>query len=139
MGATNAVFARANLALVLLESGDPAAARALLAEALARFEATDQRAFAAVANAALLPCDAHAGDWTAFDARVERADALLAETRLIDADTGRLLEAAGDTARAAGEWARAIAAYGLARQQWAALERAADVERVDAALAAALA
>ncbi len=139
MGATNAVFARANLALVLLESGDPAAARPLLAEALARFEAHDQRAFAAVANAALLPCDAHAADWLAFDARVERADALLSETRLVDADTGRLLEAAGDTARAAGEWARAVAAYGLARQQWAALERAADVERVDAALAAALA
>ena len=135
IGSSLAWLVEANLGLVLAEQQRWAEARATLAESLAMFERAGRLPFAAAVHAALLPCAAGLRDWPAWDAHVERAAALLAETGLAEPDVAASASAAGRLARAAGEPARARAAFDIALQQWRRLGRDAEAATVVAALA----
>jgi serine/threonine protein kinase/tetratricopeptide (TPR) repeat protein len=117
IGAANAVFARANLALVLLERGAFAEAAPLLRQTLAQFERAGRHAAAAIARASLLPCAAHAGDLAEVDAHLDALDALWDRTGMKDTDVARMARRAAEMLEAAGALDRARRARAVATRQ----------------------
>ncbi len=137
IGAGNAIFARANLGLVLAEAGRYADARPALIRAAEHFRAAGLRAPLAVCDACLLPCAVDAGDLDAFDALLVESLALLEGTRLADLDAARMSEHAGDLCAARGEAVRAAAAWRLAAAQWRAVKHEARAMALEARAAEA--
>ncbi len=131
IGAGNAIFARANLGLLLAEAGRHAEARPLLLLAHARFRALKLQAPLAIAAACLAPTAAAAGDFEALDAHLAEAETIIEKTRLAELDAARMLENAGNLCADAGEPTRARWAWRLAAAQWRQLKheaRALEVE-----------
>jgi serine/threonine protein kinase/tetratricopeptide (TPR) repeat protein len=131
IGAGNAIFAQANLGLLLAEEERYAEARPLLLDVQARFRALRLQAPLAIAAACLAPTAAAAGDFEAVDAHLTEAEAIIGKTRLADLDAARMLEHAGNLCADAGEAARGRRAWLLAASQWRLLrhdDRAAEVE-----------
>jgi tetratricopeptide (TPR) repeat protein len=126
------IIVRLNLALTLLDRGEfGEAARVLLLAERALLSAS--RGFYRVfVHAALLSCEAAAGDANGWNARERDLRATLDESGLVDDDLGRCLVHAAEQARTVGWPERARSAWRLAAEQWRRLGRkteAADAER----------
>jgi hypothetical protein len=119
----------------MLERGRYAEARVLLERALPDLAERGQRGAMGAWHACLLPALAHARDWAAWDACIERVRALHAESRFLDPDMPRMEDLAGRLAKDAGEPARARDAWALACEHWRAIGRPEDALPVEAALA----
>jgi tetratricopeptide (TPR) repeat protein len=132
MGSGGAAFPQVNLGLILLERGRPAEARIELSDALATFDRQGRRALVGAVHACLLPCCAATGELVAFDHHFTEGMAHLAETGLSDVDVARCARRAADVLAERGETARARNALALARAQWTARQRAAEVAACDA-------
>lgn len=132
IGAGNAIFARANLGLVLAEAGRYAEARPVLVRASEHFRTAELQAPLAVCNACLLPCAIDADDLDDFDARLAVSVTLLDRTRLADLDAARMFEHAGDLCAARGEATRAAAAWRLAATQWRAVKNETHAAELEA-------
>ncbi len=120
-------YAETNLGLVLIELCRYAEARPLLQQALAAMRAMDDAEMVAYVNAALWPCDAARGNWTAWDAR-RAALGPLFECKYHDPDAAMAASHAARLAQRAGRPRRAADALALAVAQYRALERAADAD-----------
>ena len=131
IGAGNAIFARANLGLLLAEGQRYTEALPLLVAAQARFRALRLQAPLAITAACLAPCVAASAEFAALDAHLDEAESIIAQTGLADLDAARMLEHAGDLCAHAAEPTRAMRAWQLAAGQWRALkheDHAAEVE-----------
>ncbi|MCA9541246.1 MAG: hypothetical protein KC620_20235, partial [Myxococcales bacterium] len=118
VGSAEAVIADLNQGLVLIELDQFREARAVFEMVV---DSTERRpSLTRWAQACLLPCDAYAGDWRAFDARWF-ALAPLREGQLADPDLAWLAGLAARFAAAAGEHERAAMARSMAVAQFDAL------------------
>ncbi len=125
-----------NRALVQLHRRDHDAARTHLAAGLEIVGRAGQRQLQAYFRTALLPCAAAAGAWSDWDDHMREATALLAETGAADADLAGPAQRAGEMALEAGQPARALDAFLLARDQWSALRRDAEADALEASIEA---
>jgi tetratricopeptide (TPR) repeat protein len=121
-----------NVARVQVERGRYRDAREALERGIVRFEHSGRADALAWAQTVLLCCLAAEGEWAAWEQRLQKVRALLAETGYLDLDIARSAQMAGDLALIAGEPARARDAYDLALAQWQALGRADDAQAVRA-------
>jgi tetratricopeptide (TPR) repeat protein len=135
IGSSNGLIARLNLGLAMLAQGRWADARRTLEAARAPLERAGWTSMLACAHVEIGAACIGMGDWAGRDEHFSRAQALLAEGRVADLDLGWAATLAGDLAARAGEPARAREAWELARHQWSALGRSADVDAVDGKLA----
>ena len=133
VGSGNGVFPQANLALVLIERGAQSEARPLLEAALRRFSEQGRVQYAGALRICLLPC--LIGDPRAFDLHLSAAEAILEETALADVDAARMASLAGRDALGQGDRPRGLRALGIAKAQWARLERPDQVAIVEAEMA----
>ncbi|MEZ4432584.1 MAG: protein kinase [bacterium] len=136
LGSFDALTAEANLALVLVEGGRYAEARARFEALVERTRATGNRELIAIFRACLLPCLAAARDWAEWDATFAAIEPLCAG-RLVEPDVLRCAERAAGLATEAGEHARAAAAWALVVAQVEGMGR--DSRAARAALDAAVA
>lgn len=123
IGAGIAEYARVNIGLVRLQSGDYPRAAQSFEDVLGR--TGGEGVLAGMVHLFLLPCAAAAGDRYAWDEHWRHAEALLA-TGLVDPDVAAALELAGQLA---GD-GRSAVAWEAAERQWRALGRSADADRV---------
>ena len=135
IGSKAVLIARLNLGLVLLEQERYSEARAVFEREVPGLERDGKRAYLGWVRSVLLPCVAHEGDLTAFDAYVAMARAVTEERGMVDEDMAAAAERAARLFEQRGDAARARVALELASAQWIALE---DDERA-AAIAAKLA
>lgn len=102
VGSSDALIARLNRGLVQLAAGRPADAAATFRDGLVAAGRAGRRVIQAVSNALLVPCAAALGDRPAFDAHLDEAILLLAETGAADADVVDALLEASASARSHG-------------------------------------
>jgi tetratricopeptide (TPR) repeat protein len=124
LGVRTRHFIRMNLALLLLRRGDYAQAEPDFDRCRLVFGRMRNRTRLAVVRGGLLACAAAKAIWRDFDVHLVDERALLAETSYVEEDVAWPAELAGDLALAAGERARAIAAWTIALDQWRRLGRA---------------
>ena len=127
VGSQQATLVRLNLGLVLVNRGMWAQAQAAFGHVL---RSTRQTRFQAIAHACLLPCAAFSGDEEGWEAHIEPAERLLAETKLVDPDLAQLAETAASLWSDAGRTVLAQRCLRLALAQWQGLgnaQRAANV------------
>ncbi|MCB9759909.1 MAG: winged helix-turn-helix domain-containing protein [Alphaproteobacteria bacterium] len=119
VGSGDGFVAEANLALLQLDSGDAAGARAVLERTLRTVQGQGRRARQGLVHAMLLPCVALAGEQAALGRHLGEARRLLAETGFVDHDVARLAEQAAREAEARGwpDEARGCAALALDQRQ----------------------
>jgi serine/threonine protein kinase/tetratricopeptide (TPR) repeat protein len=122
---------RLNLSLCLLARGRFGDAREELEDLLGRWIEQHKPGYAAVAHVTLIWATAGLGDWAAVDRHQSEAQRLCAQTGMVDIDVALCCEAAGALAFAAGHRERAMAAWGLALENWRQLG---DQDRVDTLL-----
>ena len=134
LGSRDQIHCRINRALCLLSLGRPAEARDALEVGL--YECIERRlvTIRAAVHVFLLPCFVADDDWQAWDLHFAQAQELLESTGFTDVDVGLIARLAGQMTFQAGEKARAAAILGLARDQWATLGRADELEAIDALL-----
>ena len=125
------LFYNLNLACVLLEKGEFAAAIPSLANSLAAALADERLQFAGCAHAGMLAACAGTGDWTGFDDHLQKSSHYLASTDLVDRDLALSYQWAGEQALESGEQERAEAAFALAVEQWDELGRDARVAEIE--------
>ncbi|MCB9554407.1 MAG: hypothetical protein H6705_21455, partial [Myxococcales bacterium] len=130
IGGVNAPLATLYLARVHLARGRAEDARGALAGLLDRFAAQKRHGRALLTVLALLEVAAVQADWPLWDDQLDVARGLLEQLDLHTRDGARLAEDAALRAEAAGEGARAVAAWQLAHAQWKALGVEAEVRRV---------
>ncbi|MCB9541477.1 MAG: AAA family ATPase [Myxococcales bacterium] len=128
LGSANAVYARLNLGITLVEADRLEEARPSLEATLEDAIAQDMRAAAMACRAGLLPVTAAARDWPAFDARLAEIRAFHARQEINDLDTARLVDLGARRALASGERLRAAAAATLAGELWTTLGRTREAE-----------
>ncbi len=130
----NAIYPTLNLGLVQLERGRLDEAWAALegvAEAFARRELPAKEG---VVRLLTLRCAARREDWRGWDEQYALARRLLRGRSEFHAEVAESLEDAGALAAAAGHSARARDVRVMARDQWKAVGRADDADRVAALL-----
>jgi tetratricopeptide (TPR) repeat protein len=134
LGSGEWLVPRVNRAQIWMAANKTTMAEQGLAEALTEVKKAGRKPLEAVVEALLVAVAAQAGDWAAFDKHLGRAMALLAETRVAEADAARALVGAGDAAMAAGQRGRAVRAWALGRDQWGLMGRVEDREAAAARL-----
>lgn len=126
-------FAEMNRALVLMALDRPGAARRILSGVIEADPGRGAGAVAAmIARAVILPSDAAAGDWRAWDSRFGGMGPV-ATGRLSDPDIAEAARRAAALAEAAGEPLRAALARELAAAQFEALGRPEEAAEMRAA------
>jgi tetratricopeptide (TPR) repeat protein len=123
IGAWAAWIVDLNLVLVGIEQGRYEPARARAAACVAPLDALGRRQLVGAAELYLACCSGGLGDWSAWDAHLARATALLRETGFVEADLARVATHAARLAAEAGHPDRAKAATAIARAQYVALGR----------------
>ncbi len=129
IGSGLVVAPEANLGLVLVERGRYAEAREVLEGALALTRRQGRRVVEGNVHAYLLPTLAGVRDWVAFEQHRAAAEALLAESGIVEEDIARMAETAGRLAQEARRGDSARGAFLLAARQWEGLGRHADALR----------
>ena len=119
-----------NLCLLLVQTGRGAEARDTLDAGLSRAWSTGRMALAVSVLAALLPCDAGAADWEAWDAHLAELERQCARVAIVDVDIAGAAELGAALADEAGETARARRAWEVALSQWEGLGRAEEATKV---------
>ncbi len=127
---SDAVVVEANLGLLLLEAGRGREAAELLGAAQRTFRGQGRRELAATVGLALAGCAALDGTHAGWRAHWPEAVEAISATRFTYYEVARVAEIAADRALARGWRTEARAALILAEQQWGALERSADRDRV---------
>ncbi len=128
IGSTDAVTARLNIGLALMEQQRWSEARPLLASACKNFEEQGHRTYLAAAHVSLLPCAAHDEDWTALAQHLDSAKTLIEETSFTDYDIPRFCGHAAQMAEDAGETFHAMRCWALCAREWKRLGREAEAE-----------
>ncbi len=121
VGSSNVHVGRLNLSLALLAAGRWDRAEIVLTEALRGVRIAGFKVLEASAQVELTVCHAAAGEWAAYDARFDQAEAALRESDAVDPDMAWAAELAGDLAAAAGHRERGLRALRLAHAQWTRL------------------
>jgi tetratricopeptide (TPR) repeat protein len=137
LGAPNAAVPTTNLGLVQLEQGHMDEARVTLEIGLQELRNQGRLHLAASVHACLLPCVAHAADWTEFAYHLAQARALFERTGAVEVDAARFAALGGDHARLGGQLALGRDALALSQALWLKLGRQAEARRVGARLARA--
>ncbi len=132
-GSQTRIFPLANLGLLAHGRGGHAEARGYLEAGLALAELRGRLSLAAWFQAVLLAPLAVLGEWEIWDARLEAAEGLLADTGFAEPDIPRHLEEAAGAARSAGHLQRASRAAALATDQYLALGDADSARRLEEA------
>jgi tetratricopeptide (TPR) repeat protein len=125
---------QANLGFLLLARGDWAQAGRVLRESAREMEARGRITYLQITRFALLPVLAWEGDWTEFDATMDRAEAELKV--VFDVDIARAAGMAGPLASAAAQPVRAGRAWAVMAAQYAGLGNPEEEARARAELAA---
>lgn len=106
------------LAVLHVDAGEYAEARALLSSGMAGLEQIGEWTSMGALQAMLLPSVAAQGDWDAWDKLAPEADLMLSGAGVVHEDIPRLARLGGDLALAAGHVQRARRAWLLALSQW---------------------
>jgi len=131
LGSDDGIIVRLNLALTLLDREEFSEATRVLRAAERALLSAGRGFYRVFVHAALLPCEAAAGDAGGWNARERDLRATLDESGLVDDDLGRCLVHAAEQARAAGWPERARSAWRLAADQWKRLGRTADASHAE--------
>ncbi len=123
-----------NLCLLLVRTGRREEARKTLEAGLAQALLAGRHALAVSMLAALLPCDAGARDWKAWDTHLRELEGLRDRVGIVDVDIAGAAGLGGALAAEAGEVERARGAWEVALAQWAGLGRTAEANAVRARL-----
>jgi tetratricopeptide (TPR) repeat protein len=121
VGTRDALIIELNLCLVRIARGAYDRARSVLLATLAELDDAGLSGFAAFAHSALVACAAAKGDWEAFDLHVDRAERILAASRIVDDDVAWPIELAARLAGEAGQAERATRAGAIGAAQRKAL------------------
>ncbi len=136
VASSDEVIAEANLGLLLLESGAGREAVALLAAAERTFLWQRRRELAAIMGLALAACAARGGTLAGWHTAWRPAAQAVEATSFTYYEVARVAEIAAEQAEARGWRAEAVDALELAHQQWTALGRVNDRDRVAVRLTA---
>jgi len=123
IGSTDAVTARLNIGLALMEQQRWPEARPLLDAARADYEEQGHRSYLAAAHVALLPCAAHDEDWPAFEHHLLSGKVLIEETSFTDYDIPRYCGQAAQMAEDAQQLFHAMRCWALCAREWQRLGR----------------
>jgi serine/threonine protein kinase/tetratricopeptide (TPR) repeat protein len=135
IGARSTAIVEMNLALVTLDRGDVATARAELTRLVDDLERALESIPAWIGALLLARCAAEEGDWGEVDARLSAVLASMDEAGVIEGDLGEQLHIIGRLALEAGETTRARRALQQARRQWQGAGWTEKLDEVDAMLA----
>jgi len=117
----DAVFPRLNLALSHLAESRFRNAQEILEENREILERRSWGGLLAAVHLGLLVCAAHARDWRAWDEHLELGQATLTTSAAFDPDLADCADHAGRLLEKAGQEARAAKAYAIAAAQWEGL------------------
>jgi serine/threonine protein kinase/tetratricopeptide (TPR) repeat protein len=134
LGSGMAIYPQLNLGVVEVEEGQYARARPVLEDVLNIFVRQGTRGMVGAAHVCLMACCAGLDDAAAFDLHRAEAEHALSASGFVDVDNARLAELAGDLWELTGDTMRAQLSWHVAREQWRALGRGLDAERLDARL-----
>jgi len=132
LGAQEARFVEANLAILALQQKNTDVARTMLTrcEAALRRRGGESALFIAI-ELGFLATSALDGQWGEFDRSLARAREQLASGHYVDPDLALLLTMAADAAREGGEPSRARDCYALAAAEWRKLGRESDAAKLE--------
>jgi tetratricopeptide (TPR) repeat protein len=123
-----------NLCLLLVQTGRREEARKTLEAGLTQALLAERQALAVSVLAALLPCDAGAGDWDAWDTHLGELEELRERIGIVDVDIAGAAQLGAELAAEAGETERARGAWEVALAQWTGLGRTREANAVRARL-----
>ncbi len=129
VGSGMVIAPEANLGLVLVERGRFSEAREVLEGTLSLARRQGRRVVEGNVHAYLLPTLAAVRDWSALEQHRAAAEALLAESGIVEEDIARMAETAGRLALEAGRADAARLVLQLAARQWEGLGRPQDASR----------
>jgi len=135
IGSSEAIVCQLNLALVLLGRRRVAEAHAVLRELASEIERGERTVEKLWVDTAMLACSAAEGDFARWDRIVERISAPIESGEFVDEDLASLSRLAAGFAQDAGQLERARRAYQLSRAQYARMDHADELARIDEALA----
>ncbi len=133
-GSGDAVFARMNVAVTLLERSQPKRALKQLDEVAGELRSSGRAGMTAAVHALRLLPLAALRRWDDYDREVQAAEVWLSQTGVVDIDIARFTKRAGDACLAADEIDRGRRALNLARDQWTAMGRLDVAEEVEETL-----
>lgn len=119
-----------NLGITLAQEEKFDEALSYLRQAHELASTSDRPGYRALTHSALCSVAAGRGDWTAFDAHLQRACENLDASSFVERDIALSLEQAGDHARKANREHRAEKAYRTALKQWRQLDAHERIEVV---------
>jgi eukaryotic-like serine/threonine-protein kinase len=131
---SRAVLPQVNLALILLQRGQDAAARRLLETICSSVERQGKRALLGAVHVLFLVLAAGEAEAMNWARHFRKASSLLAETGAVDPDIAWAAQTSAERALEAGHRDRARMAYELAQVQWSRLQRKDKVSAVEQAL-----
>jgi len=118
LGSAEGQVPRLNLGLILLSQREFGRAGERLGKVLATCQQDGRRGLEGIMHALILPCMAHAEDWSGWREHFEAQRTLLAESGLVDGDIGMAAEIAGKEAQRLGADQQARSAFQLALAQY---------------------